>query len=565
MSLFEKKDRLLLIAAVILGGINAFLSAFVSILLQKVIDIAAMGSLEGFTGLIPVMLIYLLALGIIGLLEAFAGKLLLRNVSMHLRDRLFHGIINHRPQEYLSHNTADYLSALINDVKLVEENYLTPLLLCSQMTVLFLTTLGILFYLSPLVTLALLVLLALMFLIPALLGKQLQNRQDAYSGKLADFTARVKDYLNGYEVIRGYSMFPYIFRLYKKSNRETADRKLAADSLLAVNECLSDILSALSSLSIVFLAAYLLLTGRITMGTLMALVQLSATFITPVVVLMQNAPKISGIKPIMERLAEYIGEGPDNGGAGNHGKSSGRGQDVEPAADIVRRKTSPVMLHSSLDCRNITFHYRDQQRILDHLELHLEAGGKYALLGESGSGKTTLVRLLTGCIEDFQGDILYDGVSIRQMDQTAINRMVAVIHQNVFLFDTDIYDNICLGEEFTEEQLEDALVKSGTALFLPGLENGIRTKAGENGRLLSGGQRQRIALARALIRHTPILILDEATSAVDQETAHEIERSLLAREELTVLTITHHLDECLRPCYRQVFQLEHGRLQSLLT
>ncbi len=192
MSLFKKKDRVLLAGAVLIGGINAALAAFISILLQQIIDVATQKDLSGFSNLFIIMLIYLAALGIMGFLEAFLGKLLLRNVSRHLRDDIFRGVITKEPVAYTSRNTADYLSALVNDVKLVEENYLTPLMLCSQMVVLFLTTLGILFYLSPVITGILLVFLVLMFLIPALLGKQMQKRQDAYSEKLAEFTQKPK-------------------------------------------------------------------------------------------------------------------------------------------------------------------------------------------------------------------------------------------------------------------------------------------------------------------------------------------------------------------------------------
>lgn len=369
-----------------MGGVNAALSAFVSIMLQKVIDVATAGNLTGFVRLFAVTLVYLAVLGIISFLTAYLGKLLLRNVSQHLRERIFRGILSRRPAEYQSHNTADYISALINDVKLLEENYLTPLLLCTQMVILFLTTLGILFYLNLAVTLVLLVSLILMFLIPALFGKQLQDRQDAYSEQISQFTAKSKDYLSGYEVIRGYSMLPRVLQRFAGINEETAKKKFAADSLLAVNECLSDILSSLSIIIIVFLAAYFLLKGRITMGTLLALVQLSGTFVTPVVLLMQNLPKISSMKPIMEKLSSLSDE---------------RKMETDTAGSQPGSRQSCAAFRDALVCRDVTYGYT-QQPVIDHLNLRLESGKKYALLGNSGSGKTTLIRLFTGYSKEFQ-------------------------------------------------------------------------------------------------------------------------------------------------------------------
>lgn len=212
MKLYDKRGRLLIVFTLLLGGISAALSAFISMILQKVIDSAARNDMDSFTKLILATLIYLAILGTMGFLEAYCGKLMIKNVTKTLRDKIFHGVMKRTPGEFSSQNTADYLSALINDVKLVEENHLIPLLLCAQMGVLFLTTLGILLYLSPLVTAVLFLFLVLMFTVPALLGKKIQKRQEAYSAKLAEFTAKSKDFFNGFEVIRGYTMRPYILK-----------------------------------------------------------------------------------------------------------------------------------------------------------------------------------------------------------------------------------------------------------------------------------------------------------------------------------------------------------------
>lgn len=542
MGLYRKKDKLLLMGAVLLGGISAGLSAFISILLQRIIDAAVNQDQSAFSNLFGFTVIYLVVLGGMGFLEAYCGKLLVRNVTEHLRKDIFKGVLSRRPVEYASRNTADYLSALVNDVKLVEENYLVPFLLCCQLAALFLTTLGILFYLSPAVTGVLLVLMVLMFLVPVLMGKHMQKKQDAYSEKAAEFTAETKDYLNGYEVIRSYSMYRYIFKKFKKVNKETAGKKFAADAMLAVNESFSDILSAMTVLAIVFLSSYLLLKGQISAGTLLALIQLSSTFVTPVVLLMQNVPKITSMKPVIEHLQELMALPED--------------------AEIAGEKTAafPARLTEGVRCENVTFGYGEGRAILEGVDMHLEAGKKYALLGDSGSGKSTLIKLLTGYTKDFSGDIYYDGVSVRTLAQGALNKKAATIHQNVFLFNTDIYDNICLGESFTYEEVERALIDSGVMQFLPELEEGLDTAVEENGQNLSGGQRQRIAVARALIRHTPLLIIDEGTSAVDRHTAFEIEQKLLQQKDLTVLVITHHMDERLLEYYDDIFTLENGTL-----
>lgn len=537
MTLYKPKDRLLLGGTILLGGLSSLLAAFVSIFLQKVIDVAVAGEIREFYRVLGGMAAFLLAFGVISFSEALLGKILLRNVTRYLRDRVFKGVMKQDPKEYTAQNTADYLSALVNDVKLVEDNYLVPLLLCFQMAVLFLATLGILLYLSPLVTFILLLFLVLLFAVPALMGKKLQERQDAYSAQLSSFTAAAKDFLNGYEVIRGYSALHCILGRFHKVNKDTADKKFAADRLMAVNESFSDIFSSLTVIVIVFVAAWQMMQGKISMGTLLALIQLSGTFVTPVVILMQNIPKIQGIKPVMEHLAELMDI------SRNEGEDSSRQEyEMQGLQDAIR-------------CTDLTFSYADDQKVLEHEDFLFEAGKKYAVVGQSGCGKSTLIKLLTGYFRDFQGQIEIDGHSLKEMSQEEINRRIAVIHQNVFLFDTDIRDNICLGRQYSDEEIHKALMESGMEDFLAGMEGGIDSKVGENGQLLSGGQRQRIAVARALIRRTPVLILDEGTSAIDRETAFEIEKRLLERRELTVITITHHMDERLEGEYDGILRL----------
>ncbi|WP_104802782.1 ABC transporter ATP-binding protein [Blautia marasmi] len=537
MTLYKPKDRLLLGGTILLGGLSSLLAAFVSIFLQRVIDVAVAGEIREFYRVLGGMAAFLLAFGVISFSEALLGKILLRNVTRYLRGRVFKGVMKQDPKEYTAQNTADYLSALVNDVKLVEDNYLVPLLLCFQMAVLFLATLGILLYLSPLVTFILLLFLVLLFAVPALMGKKLQERQDAYSAQLSSFTAAAKDFLNGYEVIRGYSALHCILGRFHKVNKDTADKKFAADRLMAVNESFSDIFSSLTVIVIVFVAAWQMMQGKVSMGTLLALIQLSGTFVTPVVILMQNIPKIQGIKPVMEHLAELMDI------SRNEGEDSSRQEyEMQGLQDAIR-------------CTDLTFSYADDQKVLEHEDFLFEAGKKYAVVGQSGCGKSTLIKLLTGYFRDFQGQIEIDGHSLKEMPQEEINRRIAVIHQNVFLFDTDIRDNICLGRQYSDEEIHKALMESGMEDFLAGMEGGIDSKVGENGQLLSGGQRQRIAVARALIRRTPVLILDEGTSAIDRETAFEIEKRLLERRELTVITITHHMDERLEGEYDGILRL----------
>lgn len=219
----------------------------------------------------------------------------------------------------------------------------------------------------------------------------------------------------------------------------------------------------------------------------------------------------------------------------------------------------PAFFHE-IRIHDLCFRYREEIPVLTDLSLIIEKGEKLALTGESGCGKSTLVKLLGGNYSDYQGGIYYDGVELRQLDIRELRKIVTVIHQKTFIFNDTIRYNICLGEEFTEAEFENALKRSGVDRFLPCIAGGADGDCGEDRANLSGGQKQRIALARALIRGIDFLILDEGVSAIDVETANEIEQELLDMEELTLLTITHRIKDGILEKYDRVLAMDDGKI-----
>lgn len=157
---------------------------------------------------------------------------------------------------------------------------------------------------------------------------------------------------------------------------------------------------------------------------------------------------------------------------------------------------------------------------------------------------------------------MYDDTEYHMLDNDNVVQLSSIIHQNIYMFDETIYDNICLHEHYPEERIERVIADSGLTEFISELPTGLQYQVGENGSNLSGGQKQRIAVARALIRNKPILILDEGTSAIDMQTAYDIENRLLKMEDLTLITITHHLEPNLLDKYDEIFYMQNGYIKE---
>lgn len=532
-----KKNMPLIIGTLLLSLIVSIASVFIAVILRQIIDIALLQDMEGFKRTVIISILYLTGYGLLYILYSLLSKVFIRNLNLQLRERVFKGIFRKNYSDFTNANTADYISALTNDIKQVEENFLSPLLLIIQYGVMFIFSIVLLFYYSPIVTLSLFISMLLMFIAPGLFGKALQSKQDKLSEKQSVFTGKIKDMFSGYEVIRSFRMYTHINKRFDEQNKQLASAKFAADKLFVGNETLSQTLSYLTQFVSVFVAAYLLIKGNITAGTLVALIQLGGMFVQPMMMIIQNIPKIKGISPVIKRLDAFADYESNNFNG-----------------------TKVPSFKKELTIKELNFSYNGEKNILDKINFTFEKGKKYAIVGTSGCGKTTLTKLLMGYYSDYSGQVLLDKDEMKQLDIDKFCQMFSAIHQNVYMFDCDIKENICLYEKYTKQELDQALSLSGVEKFLLETKGGLSYELGENGKNLSGGQRQRIAIARALIKKTPILILDEGTSAIDMQTAYDIESSLLAVDDLTLMTITHKMSEQLLGMYDTIIYMEDGRI-----
>jgi ATP-binding cassette subfamily C protein CydC len=197
-----------------------------------------------------------------------------------------------------------------------------------------------------------------------------------------------------------------------------------------------------------------------------------------------------------------------------------------------------------LEIKNLAFAYsQEYEPVLDGIELSMPQGKKVAIVGASGAGKTTLLNLVQRYWEYSEGNILLNGVDIRELDGEDVRRVMAVISQDTFLFNAPIEDNLRLARpNAVAEEIAEAVRRAQISEFLEGLPKGYKTWVGDQGALVSGGERQRIAIARALLKDAPILLLDEPTANLDVFTEQQVINAILdAADEKSVLLVTHRL------------------------
>jgi ABC-type multidrug transport system fused ATPase/permease subunit len=513
----------------------AVANLFIAVFIQRVLDTALAGDIDAFIQTLLVGVAYLALLFALSALAALSLQKTRNRITNGIRARLMNGTLELPIGQFQKTDSGDHISPFVNDAKIIEENYIDPLFEIAQSIVLFIGSIALMFVYSPPVAIFTIVTVLLMLILPSLIGAPLQKRQDAYSTELGAFTSKLKDIFSGFETIRSYRIGHLIAGDFKTANDALTHSKVRVDRLFAVNESLSLILSAIFQVGVICLSAYLVMIGHISAGALLAIVQLSATVAMPLTIIFTNLPKMQSTKLVAEAIGKRI------------------------AAGTAATATTPLRFENAITFDDVSFAY-DEQPVLKGVNLNIEKNKKYAIVGDNGSGKSTLAKLMAGYYGGYEGRLLFDGEGVDEGSRAAIPDMTAIIHQNVYLFNATIKDNVCLFAEYPPAELERAAQGSGLEAVINKDGLGYDYPVKENGQNLSGGQRQRIAVARALIRNKPIMILDEGTSAIEQKTGLEIESALLGTRDLTLITITHRLDAANLRNYDSVIVMHDGEI-----
>jgi len=339
---------------------------------------------------------------------------------------------------------------------------------------------------------------------------------------IGDLTRSVKEALDGHRVIKVFNAQDAEARDFEQVNEHNRKSNMKLIAARAVSNPVVQFIASLGLGGILWVSLHQIQKGEMTPGDFMAFIAATLMTTAPLKRLMDSfAPLQQGLAASAS-IFEILDEKPE---------------DLESGQRLQR-------LSGALDFRDVSFEYSSEKGgVLHTVSLHVPAGRNIAIVGRSGSGKSTLVGLVPRFYDVTSGQVLVDGIDVRQCNLRDLRDNVALVSQDVLLFNDSIRNNIAFGVENPDPKaVEKAAHIAYVDEFAQELPQGLDTPVGERGTLLSGGQRQRIAIARALLKDAPILILDEATSALDNESERRIQEALVElKKGRTTLVIAHRL------------------------
>ena len=451
-----------------------------------------------------------------------------------VRQRILEQVLYRTVAQYNAEGDAAYLSLLTTDLRTLYDDYYMSLFSIVFWGGIMLCALAMYLYISPVMLLAILLVTIPPLVLPRRMNERLKATRDAFSLQMAGYTQQLKELLGGFEVIRSFLREDAYAALHQKAARKARESELDYQQSLNAMVTNTSLISNLIFPVVMLVGLFLAFDGRLTMGTVSTAASMANFVITPCHQIAQCWAKVKSSQGIRQRLEAAM---------------------AEPQA---AEQGEPIGHIDSIQCETVRFAYPNTaEPVLKDASLTVNAAQKVALVGESGCGKSTLAKLLFQYYPDYSGDILFNGRQVRTLDRTALYRRVGYIAQTAYLFHDTIRNNICLHEDFPDEQLAHAIAAAGLTDWVASLPDGLDTVISENGKNLSGGQRQRIGIARLALRSYDLIIADEITASLDPDTSQQVMENLIAMPCM-VVAITHDVAGSFMHQFDKVYRVEHG-------
>ena len=459
---------------------------------------------------------------------------LVMQIMTRYKNRVFQSILDRDYRDFSKEKSGKFISVLTENMKKIEQDYLHQYFNISKNLSLMIFSLLAMFIGNWYLTLLVIIASIIPMMISGFIGQKSAYLQK--SAMIADqkYLAKVKDILAGFLVIKSFNVKEAIRQDYRNESEKLDEIYFMKRKF----DVLANVISQLSGM-IVFLVAfgggmYLVFNGSTTIGSVTAIVQLVNFVVMPL-----NEVGM-GISKFREGQATL---------------------DAFEVKDVTEIQTGETKEYFDfvISFSNIDFSYPNtEEKIFNNLSLKIKKGEKITIVGMSGSGKSTLLNLLLRFYDVTSGHISIDNQDIQAISGESLYNLMTIVQQDVYIFDDTLRANITLNQSFTDEEIKKAVQQSGLESYVLENELGLQALCGENGSNLSGGQKQRVSIARALIRKTPILLFDEATSSLDNQVTTEIESSILDIQNLTALVVTHKLNENILKKYDRILFMKDG-------
>ena len=444
-----------------------------------------------------------------------------RRVISDLRRQVFDKLLTLPAGYFDSRASGPLLSRMTYNVEMVAESVTNVVTIAIRDVMTVIAAFGVMIWFSPTLT----IFVAILFPIVAFLVRLLGVAFRRYSGRIQDSIGEVTqvtdEVVRGNRVVKAFGGYDYERKRFERADGQNFRQNMKLINVRSLGTAVTQTVFGLGIAMVIAMAARESVQGRLTAGEFIA-------FFSAMTWMLQPVRRITNVNATLQRGVA---------GADSLFSVIDEEDEVDSGAHTVERVRGDVAFD------NVRFAYGENDGVvIDGISLEVPAGTTFAIVGHSGSGKSTLVSLLPRFHDPDAGEIRLDGVPIRDYTLASLRSNIALVSQDIILFNDTIRANLVYGGEYSDEEVEAAAEAAHVMDFARHMPNGLDSAVGERGSMLSGGQRQRVAIGRALLKNAPVLILDEATSALDTKSERRIQEALQnLMKDRTTLVIAHRL------------------------
>ncbi|UUV20710.1 ABC transporter ATP-binding protein [Paenimyroides aestuarii] len=445
-------------------------------------------------------------------------------VLRDLRDKMFSKIISLPVSYYSEKRKGDVMARMLGDVNEVQNSFfmILELIVKEPLTIIF--SLIAMISLSWKLTIFVFIFIPISALVISIIGKSLKGKSTRAQQENGYLISITEETLSGLKVVKGYNAENYFSKIFKDSINRLY---ILTNGIAKKNNLASPMSEFMGIVVIGVLLIYggnlVLVEGSLKGSDFIAYIGLAYTVLTPAKAISKASYQVKNGIAAAERVFEIL--------------------DTPNVIRDTEQSIAITQFSDQISIKNVTFSYDGEQNVLKNFSLDIPKGKTVALVGQSGSGKSTIANLLMRFYDVEQGNILFDGTDIKNIQLVSLRDQLGLVTQDSIMFNGSIAENVRIGKQnATDEEVIDALKIANAFEFVQHLPEGINTNIGDGGGKLSGGQKQRISIARAVLKNPPIMVLDEATSALDTESERLVQDALeKMMANRTSVVIAHRL------------------------
>lgn len=513
--------------------INAYLAYRMSFAMKDVIDYALALEWDLFFQASTTLIILVILIFPANLLYSYVKNYFIKDAVTKMKTDYIQAVFHKNINEFQKDNNALYVSALTNDFNLIEKDYIEQIVGFVEGFIQFATAIFIIVLISPILLLIGIGVIIINVIISNLASKPIKKHNEERSVLFSDYSGFIKEVLSAFNIIKTNGLEDRVRSNYIEKSTTVQQKKYVIDKIMSFIFAAQNINFSITFLGLMLLVAYLTIVGTVTFSGVVVITNNIDRLVGPIAHLSEAIPRIISVKAIFKRIDETL---------------LNKNTHVETE--------SFDGLKQALTFQNVSFAY-DDNVVLKDVNISFEKGKKYLVIGPSGGGKSTVLRLLRKYFNPSSGDVYLDHANLKDVKKQDYFSKIANIEQLVFLFEDSIRNNLTLYKDYTEEEINVAIEKAGLKDFVESHPEGLDYMIYDNGKNISGGEKSRIAIARGLLNKADILLLDEAFASLDRVRVKEIEQSLLALTNVTIINVSHVIIEENKPLYDHIMTVKN--------